>query len=91
MVIILHLIFIKNYHSASIKVYLKKIFLIDALVIAVVKVFSMLKWIHTSYRENVNIYPQNKYVIKSKYTRYITIKRNIPGIYLIYFMYIPGI
>jgi len=27
---------IKNYHSASIKVYLKKIFLTDALVIAVV-------------------------------------------------------
>ncbi len=42
MVIILHLIFIKNYHSASIKVYLKKIDLTDALVIAVVKVFSML-------------------------------------------------
>jgi len=40
--IIFHLIFIKNYHSASIKVYLKKIFLTDALVIAVVKVFSML-------------------------------------------------
>ena len=34
--IIFHLIFIKNYHSASIKVYLKKILSTDALVIAVI-------------------------------------------------------
>ncbi len=56
MVIILHLIFIKNYHSASIKVYLKKIDLTDALVIAVVKVFSMLVWWSTWRGEISNIY-----------------------------------
>jgi len=40
--IILHIFFIRNHHSASIKVYLKKIFLSDAFIIVVVKVFSML-------------------------------------------------